>query len=82
MLFVSLWQIVHVALHLNTCVTIEKIEPRKYDLNSITIDFSKIYFQKNYLDLTVAKPKSNIRTLRKKLGKHLKQNYNEAFSHL
>ena len=34
------------------------------------------------IDLTVTKQKSNIRTLRKKLGKHLKQNYNAAFSHL
>ena len=38
--------------------------------------------KKKFLGLTVAKQKSNIRTLRKKLGKHVKQNYNPAFSHL
>ena len=42
------------------------LEPRNYDENSITIDFSIIFFQKNYLDLAVAKQKSNIKTLRKK----------------
>ena len=31
---------------------------------------------------TVTKQKSNIRTLGKKLGKHVKQNYNTASSHL
>ena len=41
-----------------------------------------MFFQKTYLDLTVAKQKSNIRTLRKKLGKRVKQNYYAAFSHL
>ena len=86
MLFVSLWEIAYenryVAhpWYLNTFVTIEKIEPRNYDWNSITTDFSKIFFQKNYLDLTVTKPKSNIRTLSKRLGKHVKQNYHAAFS--
>ena len=49
---------------------------------SFTIDFSIIVFPKNYLDLTVTKQRSNIRTLRRKLGKHVKQNYNAAFSHL
>ena len=68
-------------LYLNTFVTIEKMESRNYDQNSITIDFSIIFFQKNYLDLAVAKEKSN-RTLKKKLGKRVKQNYNAAFSHL
>ena len=53
-------------LYLNTFVTIEKMESRNYDQNSITIDFSIIFFQKNYLDLAVAKQKSNIKTLRKK----------------
>ena len=57
------------------------LEPRNYDENSITIDFSIIFFQKNYLDLAVAKEKSNT-TLKKKLGKRVKQNYNAAFSHL
>ena len=51
-------------------------------IKTVSVDFSIIFFQKNYLDLTVTKQKSNIRTLRKKLGKHLKQNYNAAFSHL
>ena len=55
------------------------MEPRSYDENSITIDFSVIFFQKTYLDLTVIKQKFNIRTLRKKLGKHGKQNYSAAF---
>ena len=55
------------------------MEPRSYDENSITIDFSVIFFQKTYLDLTVIKQTFNIRTLRKKLGKHGKQNYNAAF---
>ena len=41
-----------------------------------------ICFQKNYLDLPVTHRKSNIRTLRKELGKNVKQNYNAAFSHL
>ena len=45
------------------------MEPRSYDENSITIDFSVIFFQKTYLDLTVIKQKFNIRTLRKKAGK-------------
>ena len=69
-------------LYLNAFVTIEKMEPRNYDLNSITIDFYIIFFQKNYLNLTVTKPNSYIRTLRKQLGKHVKQSYNAAFSHL
>ena len=85
MLLVSLWCIAYEnrylthCLYLNTFVTIEKMEPRSYDENSITIDFSAIFFQKTYLDLTVIKQKFNIRTLRKKLGKHGKQNYNAAF---
>ena len=49
---------------------------------STTTDFSIIFFQKSYLDLPITKQKSNIRTLRKKLGKHVKQNYNATFSHL
>ena len=59
MLFVSLWRIEYEnryathLLYLNTFVTIEKIEPRNYDQNSITIDFSIIFFQKHYLDLLV-----------------------------
>ena len=32
------------------------------------------FFKKYYLDLPVTKQKSNIRTIRKKLGKHVKQN--------
>ena len=40
------------------------------------------FFSKNYLDLTLTKSKSNIRRLRKKLGKHAKQNYNAGFGHL
>ena len=34
------------------------------------------YFFKKCLDLPVTKQKSNITTLKKKLGKHVKQNYN------
>ena len=70
MLFVSLWR------------NYWKNGASQLWLNSITIDFSIIFFQKNYLDLTVTKQKSNIRTLRKKLGKRVKENYNAAFSHL
>ena len=52
MLFVLLWRIVYEIryvthpLYLNTFVTIEKMEPHNYDLNSITINFSIIFFQK------------------------------------
>ena len=52
MLFVSLWRIAYEnryvthPLHLNTFETIEKMEPHNYDWNSITIDFSIIFFQK------------------------------------
>ena len=41
-----------------------------------------MFFQKIALDLTGTKQKSIIRTSRKKLGKHAKQNYNTVFSHL
>ena len=41
-----------------------------------------MFFQKIALDLTVTKQKPIIRTSRKKLGKHVKQNYNAVFSQL
>ena len=34
-------------------------------IKTVSIDFSIIFFQRNYLDLTVTKQKSNIRTLGK-----------------
>ena len=49
---------------------------------SIAIDFSIIFFQKISVDLTVTKQKSIIKTSRKKLRKHVKQNYNTVFTHL
>ena len=51
-LFVSLWRIAYEnrhkthPLHINTLVTIEKMEPHNYDWNSITIDFPVMFFQK------------------------------------
>ena len=51
-------------------------------IKTVSIDFSIIFFQKNHLDLPVRKQKSDIRSLRKKLEKHVKENYNAAFSHL
>ena len=65
MLFVALWRIAYDnrnvthPLYLNTFVAIEKMEPRNYDKNSIVIDFSIKFFQKNYLNLPVTKQKSN-----------------------
>ena len=41
-----------------------------------------IFFNKIALELLLRKKKPIIRTLGKKLGKHLKQNYNAAFSQL
>ena len=76
MLFVPLRRIAYK----NRYVT--KTEPHNYDQNRITIDFSTIFFQINYLDPPVIKQKSNITTLTKKLGKHVKPNYNAAFGHL
>ena len=88
MLFASLWRssyknwhVTH-PLYLNTFEVIEKMEPDKYDLNNITIDFSIIFFQKIALELPVTKKKYIIKTSRIKLGKHVKQNYNAVFSHL
>ena len=51
-------------------------------VSHITIHFSIIFFQKITLKLPVTKQKSIIRTLRKKLGKRVKHDYDAAFSHL
>ena len=48
------WYVTH-PLYLNTFATIEKMEPRNYDKNNITIDFSIICSQKNYQDVPVTK---------------------------
>ena len=59
MLFASLWRIAYKnwyvthPLYLNTFETTEKMEPDNYDKNSITIDFSTIFFQKIAPDLPV-----------------------------
>ena len=69
-------------LYLNTFEINEKMERDNYYENRFRIDFSIFFFQKIALDLPVTKWKSIIRTSRKKLGKHGKQNLNAVFSHL
>ena len=66
-------------LYLDTFVTIEKMKLHNYVYNSITIHFSIIFFQKKLPRPNSYKTECNIITLRKKLGKHVKQNYNGVF---